>query len=256
MNTMLIIGHPGHEIRCHGWMSRHRPVVHVLTSGGGAPKAGRTESTRKTVEGAGARCGRLFGSFADQEIYAFMLKGEAGPLATWAESIASEIAGCSPTTIITDMVEGYNSSHDLLAYLVDAALTKAAEHGGFRPKVLCQPLMGRPDQAWQGRLKPTDILTLDEDAYAAKLDAAGAYPELKSEVEHALRESGPDAFRTEAYYETPRGETLLTTLPDPKPYYETFGEEQVRRGKYAHVIRHQEHLLPLARAVRRRMGLG
>ena len=256
MNTMLIIGHPGHEIRCHGWMSRHRPVVHVLTSGGGASKAGRTESTRKTVERAGARCGRLFGSFTDQEVYGFMLRGEAGPLAEWAEAIATEIAGCSPTTVITDMVEGYNSSHDLLAYLVDAAVEKAAEHGGFRPRILCQPLMGRPDQAWQGRLKPTEVLTLDDAAYAAKLEASGAYPELKSEVEHALRESGPAAFRTEAFYVAPSGEPLLTALPDPTPYYETFGEEQVRRGKYDRVIRHQEHLLPLARAVRRRMGLG
>lgn len=256
MDTMLIVGHPGHEIRCHGWMSRHKPEVHVLTSGGGASKTGRTASTRRTVEAAGARCGSLFGTFADQEVYGFMLNCDAGPLADWAETVATMIAGQPPAVLVTDMVEGYNSSHDLLAYLVDAAVTKAATLGGGRPRILCQPLMGRPDQAWQGRLKPSEVLNLDEAEYAAKLKAAGAYPELHTEVEHALRESGPDAFRTEAFYEAPTGETLLTALPEVKPHYETFGEEQVRRGKYAHVIRHREHLVPLARAVRRRMGVG
>ncbi len=255
MHTMLVIGHPGHEIRCHGWMSRCRPIVQVLTSGGGASRTGRIESTRRTVQEAGAACGRLFGSYSDHEVYAFMLAGEAGGLADWAEALAIEIVGHRPTTLVTDMVEGYNTSHDLLAYLVDAAVAKAARLAGVRTRVLCQPLVGRPDQAWQGRRKPSELLALDEATYAAKLSAAGAYPELKAEVEQALRETGPEAFRTEAFYDAPSGESLLTTLPDPTPYYETFGEQQVRRGKYNHVIRHKEHLIPLARDVRRRMGL-
>ena len=34
-----------------------------------------------------------------------------------------------------------------------------------------------------------------------------------------------------------------------KPYYETYGEKQMEAGHYHNVIREQEHLLPLARAI-------
>lgn len=253
---LLIIGHPGHEVRCHGWMSRHRPLTLVLTSGGGASKAGRAASTRTVVEAAGARCSALFGNFSDQEVYGCMLRGDADPLAEWTGEAARLIAAQRPDLILTDMVEGYNSSHDLLAYLVDAAVAKAVTLGWKAPRVLAQPLMGRPDQAWQGKLRPVETIELDEAELTRKLAAAEGYPELRAEVEHALRELGPAAFRQECLYATETGEALLRSLPEPTPFYEKFGEEQVRRGKYAHVIRHRGHLVPLALAVRARLGIG
>ncbi len=256
METMLIIGHPGHEIRCHGWMARLRPEVHVLTSGGGASRAGRTESTRRTVETAGARCGKLFGDFSDHEIYAFLLGADHTPLVTWTAALAAEIRRQEPRLLVTDMVEGYNSSHDLLAYLVDVAVTHAAAAGAKPTEVRSQPLIGRPDQAWEGRLRPVETLMLNNEEYERKMEAARGYPELSAEVELALLETGAEAFRCEAFYAMPRGEALLDALPSFPPYYETYGEEQVRRGKYSQVIRHREHLKPFVATVRRRLGIG
>jgi hypothetical protein len=97
---------------------------------------------------------------------------------------------------------------------------------------------------------------LSDEEYERKMEAARGYPELRAEVELALHETGADAFRCEAFYATPQGEALLDALPSDPPYYETYGEEQVRRGKYAQVIRHREHLRPLVAAVRRRLGMG
>ncbi len=252
---MLIIGHPGHEIRCHGWMARHRPEVHVLTSGGGASLSGRTESTRRVVEATGARCGALFGQFSDHEIYAFLLDGNAAPLAEWTAALAAEIRRQEPGLMVTDMTEGYNSGHDLLAYLVDVAVLHATASGAKPPALRSQPLMGKPEQAWEGRLRPTETLRLNDEEYERKMEAARGYPELRTEVELALRETGVDAFRCEAFYATPQGEALLDFLPSSPPYYETYGEEQVRRGKYGQVIRHREHLRPFVAAVRRKLGM-
>src|SRR5947207_1965878 len=35
----LLVAHPGHELLLHGWISRNKPVVHVLTDG---TRLGRT----------------------------------------------------------------------------------------------------------------------------------------------------------------------------------------------------------------------
>lgn len=235
-------------------MTRNQPLVLVLTSGGGDCKVGRTASTRRVIEAAGARCGALMGEFSDTEVYSFMREGVAGPLADWTEQAAHLIAEHRPRIVLTDMVEGYNSSHDLLAYLAHLAVDRAARLGWRPDRLLCQPLEGRPDSAWDGRRRPEVTLSLTDAELAAKLAAARSYPELSYEVERALTEHSAEAFRMECLYATPRGEALLTELPEPKPFYEIHGERQVAAGKYASVIRHREHLVPLARSIAARLG--
>ena len=252
---LLICGHPGHEVRCHGWMSRHRPMVLVLTSGGGASKTGRTTSTRRVVEEAGARCGALMGEFSDTEIYDFMRSGEAGALAAWTEQVGRIIAEHRPGTVVTDMVEGFNPSHDLVAFLTRLAVEHAARLGWQPARTLCQPLESRPDRAWDGRLRPEVTLSLTDAELIRKLKAARDYPELAQEVERALGEHSACAFRTECLYALPGTDDLISQLPSPKPFYEIFGERQVAAGKYASVIRHADHVEPLGRAIQARMRL-
>lgn len=254
-SAMLIVGHPGHEVRCHGWMARNRPLVLVLTSGGGSCKVGRTASTRRVIEETGARCGALMGDFSDTEVYAFMRDRNPGPLAEWTEQAARIIAERRPATVLTDMVEGYNPSHDLLAYLTHLAVERAAAIGWRPERLFCQPLEGRPESAWNGRRRPEITLRLGEGELASKLAAARSYPELAHEVERALAEHSAEAFRTECLYATPGGEALLAELPEPRPFYEIHGERQVAAGKYASVIRHGEHLVPLARSIAARLRL-
>jgi LmbE family N-acetylglucosaminyl deacetylase len=252
--TMLVIGHPGHEIRCHGWLGRNRPTVVVLTSGGGASKSGRIARTRRIIESAGASASRLFGNFSDHEIYHFMLSRSAAPLVSWTAELAGLIREEQPAVILTDMVEGYNSGHDLTAYLVAAALEKAGPTPRGPSQVICQPLVGPPDQAWGGRLRPCLSIALTDEEFELKMRSAGDYAELAAEVAGALRENPAEAFRKECFYR-PEEARLLETLPQDPPFYETFGERQVASGKFAEVIRHREHVLPLMRDIRRELGL-
>jgi hypothetical protein len=254
-STMLVIGHPGHEIRCHGWMSRHRPTVVVLTSGGGASKAGRIASTRRIVERAGATASALFGDFSDHEIYGFMLKQEAGPLSAWTMDLSELIHKQRPALILTDMVEGYNPGHDLTAYLVAAAVEKSQGGPACSPQILCQPLEGPPDQAWNGRLRAHASLRLTDTEFFRKMADAADYAELAAEVAGALRHTPSDEFKTECLYLPAPDDDLLETLPDETPFYERFGEQQVADGKFTEVIRHRRHLLPLIREIRRNLTL-
>lgn len=254
-SSMLIVGHPGHEIRCHGWLSRHRPTVVVMTSGGGASKPGRIASTLRGIERAGAVASPLFGNFSDHEVYGFMLRQEVGELSAWTKELSDLIRQERPALILTDMVEGYNSSHDLVAYLTSTAVERAATLGWDVPQVLCQPLTGPPDMAWGGKIAPTTTLELTEEEFGQKLSAARDYPELADEVETALKENSALSFKKECLYTPAKGMAILTSLPDAKPYYETFGEIQVSRGKFRDVIRHAQHLVPLVKSIRAALGL-
>jgi LmbE family N-acetylglucosaminyl deacetylase len=253
--ALLICGHAGHEVRCHGWMERNRPLVLILTSGGGESKTGRTDSSRRVIERAGARCCPLMGSFSDGEIYRQMSGQDPEPLAEWTRQAAAIISSERPRTVLTDMVEGFNSTHDIIAYLTHLAVELASRQGARPEHVLCHPLEGRPDRAWEGRLSPVQTLRLDDGELARKLDAARGYPELAFEVERALTSLGEESFRSECLYQPMPPDQLLTRLPDAKPLYETFGEKGVASGKYASVIRHADHIIPLGLAIRHRLGL-
>jgi hypothetical protein len=253
--TLLLIGHPGHEIRCHGWMSRAKPQVQVLTTGGGASKTGRLASTKKIVEQAGAKYGDELLTFSDHEVYGFMLNQTVQPLIEWTEGVTQIILKERPTILLTDMVEGYNSSHDLVAYLTSIAVERAATLGWHIPQVFCQPLTGASDMAWGGKLAPVITLELTLEEFDQKLSAARGYPELAEEVENALKENSAVSFKKECLYTTVKGASILTSLPEPKPFYETFGELQVSRGKFKDVIRHAQHLVPLVKTIRAAAGL-
>src|SRR4051794_29308473 len=50
----LVVAHPGHELRVHGWIEAVRPLVHVLTDGSGSSGRSRLESTRRVLGPTGA----------------------------------------------------------------------------------------------------------------------------------------------------------------------------------------------------------
>jgi hypothetical protein len=251
--SFLIIGHPGHELRCYGWMRRNAPEVFVMTTGGGLSKEGRIASTEKVVLGSGARKGSLFGLFSDQEVYSAILRNKPEIFVPWTLRLAEELSSKKPEIVVGDMIEGYNPSHDLCRYLINMALELATP---FRPMHNWSfPLVGKPDAAWEGKLKPTICLTLDRGQVKEKLNAADSYPELAHEVHDAIERHGPDAFAAEYFYECTDMLVGSDHLPEYPPFYERYGEKQVASGKYEHVIRYEQHMKPLVMGLRSLVGL-
>src|SRR5687767_773396 len=67
--AMLVIAHPGHELRVHGWLETARPRVWVLTDGSGRTQQSRIDSTTRVLESTGAVRGSVYGQMSDADVY-------------------------------------------------------------------------------------------------------------------------------------------------------------------------------------------
>lgn len=242
--TALIVAHPGHELRVHGWMERTRPEVFVLTDGSGHTERSRLASTAEVLRRAGARPGTVFGRFRDRSLYELLLNRDLGTLEHVVRELAEALVQSGVDCVAADAIEGYNPGHDLCRVVADAAVSLAQSWLG-RPIASYDFLLdGRPDSGhWQIRLE------LDDEALRRKMEAALAYPEMRPEVERNLAEHGGEAFRVECLRLVDHKAVLEHLVEDP-PYYERYGERQVAAGHYEHVLRFREHFLPVARALR------
>ncbi|HEV7671338.1 MAG TPA: hypothetical protein VGS22_22700 [Thermoanaerobaculia bacterium] len=246
-SAALVVAHPGHELRVHGWLERARPIVFVLTDGSGRG-ASRLESTTRLLAAAGATPGSIYGRFSDREIYSALLAGETERFVEVAAELAEALREAGIQIVAGDALEGFNPGHDLCRLLIDAAVARLARDGRA-VRNLQFPLEEHPT-AETGENGPTDLaLDLDDPAFARKLAAARSYPEMAGEVEAALARFGPAAFRREhlAAAVTPP----LAALYEQTPFFERHGERRVAEGHYRAVLRGREHLVPVASALAR-----
>jgi hypothetical protein len=114
---ILIVAHPGHELRLTAWMERERPLVCILTDGSGGGSQPRTGFSRDLITRCGAAAGPVFGPLSDRAWYAAILAGDTAPFLDAAERIAAVAA--SGALVVADPVEGYNPMHDLCAAVGD-----------------------------------------------------------------------------------------------------------------------------------------
>jgi hypothetical protein len=238
----LVVAHPGHELRVHGWLERARPLVVVLTDGSGQSARSRLPASVRVLDAAGARPASVFGRFTDRALYDAMLAGDVAPFRALADEIAASLSDVD--YVVADAAEGYNPAHDVCRLLADAA---AARAGRARRRPLASfafPLTGAP--AGTAPLRPDDVdATLDDGAFARKLAAARGYPGLAAEVGHALDALGAEAFRREVL----RRVGPETIAVPAVPFYERHGERRVAEGVYARVLCRDQHVRPIAEAL-------
>jgi len=246
----LVVAHPGHELRIHGWLERARPMVCVLTDGSGSGGASRLAQTTALLARAGATRGPIYGRWTDRELYEALVGGRHEGLVALACELADALAAAGVEVVAGDAAEGFNPGHDLCRLLVNAAVARTAARGGAPIENLEFPLDAAPEHPpTNGEEEGGCRLVLDDAALARKLAAARAYPGLASEVERALALHGPEAFRVERLRPVAYGLDLAPRLPDP-PLYERYGEERVAAGRYAEVLRFRRHVLPAAERLR------
>ena len=243
----LIIAHPGHELRVHHWLETARPATLVLTDGAGRTLRARLDSTTKILQRAGATTGPVYGRFTDREIYQAMLAGKSGVFLALLEEVVDWLVAERIDYVAGDALEGYNTSHEVCRFLTGAACEQAARRSGRTIRNFDFLLTGRPDECPRPLQAGAICLRLEVAAVERKLAAAAGYPELKPEVDFALKEFGPAAFAVEWLRPVANDAGLHPAVA--KPYYEIYGEKQMAAGHYQNVIREQEHLLPLARAI-------
>jgi hypothetical protein len=241
VTVALLVAHPGHELRVHGWIERERPIVYVITDGSGSRQEPRTEATRRLLAAAGARPGPVFGRVDDVELYRALLRGDHRPFVELFEEIADSAAREGVSVLAADEAEGYNPAHDVARLLANAVAGRAAR-SGLPIESLAFPLEAAPGA---GTGEVAVRLELDDEAFARKLAAARAYAAMAGEVDRAVAGHGADAFRIETLRRADPGFDL-ETVHGPTPFYERFGERRVADGVYPEVVRFRAHLQPLA----------
>jgi hypothetical protein len=243
--ALLVVAHPGHELRVHGWLELVRPQVWVLTDGSGHGASGRMASTTRLLAAAGAIRGRIYGRLRDRDAYQLLLEGDAAAVASLVEELAAALVAHEIDYVAGDACEGFNPVHDLCRLVIDAAVLLASRRNGHRIGNFEFALDAGPD--WRGRGDEV-CWELDDEALARKLAAARDYPELADEVERALQAHGAGAFRRERLHAVEPLRTLAGRF-DGRPQYERFGEERVAAGHYTRVLRYDSHFSPLVAAL-------
>ena len=286
----LVVAHPSHELRMHGWLEQTRPYVCILTDGGGRSGEPRLSRTSEVLDRAGATQGTIYGRLTDLEVYAAILKGDSELFAGLVEELCEAFVAEEIEYVVGDAAEGYSVAHDICRTMIDAAVELAEYRSGHIIENFDFLVVGRPEESHNH-----DAITihLDNDAFTRKINAALAYtPKLAQDVQAAL---GGAPFQGVRRFSEPQlaGEVdvevsasvLGALAPHPKLkarfadiiegvpldafrveclrpagnalendceplFYELYGEKLVAAGRYEKVIRYHEHMLPLARAIR------
>lgn len=241
--SALVVAHPGHELRVHGWLERERPRVFVLTDGSGFQGSPRLGSSLAVLSRLRAEPGAIFGRLTERRLYEAILDFDVNLFAGLVLELVEAFTRDGITFVAGDAVEGYNPGHDLCRLLIDSAV-EAVNRVRTTPIANYDfPLIGPPDDRAPGSI----VLELDDAARARKHDAARAYSGIEAEVVAAIERFGIEAFRRECLRpRRPHPDIRPPTLP---PSYEVLGAERVAAGHYRRLIRYEQHLAPLAEAV-------
>jgi hypothetical protein len=286
----LVVAHPSHELRLHGWLELAQPYVCVLTDGGGRSGEPRLERTTEVLSRAGATQGAIYGRLTDLEVYYAILNGDIDLFASIVEELAQSFVDKRIEYVVGDAAEGYNVTHDFCRVMIGAAVDMADRRYEHRVENFDFAVVGPPDECPAGLRDDAIWLQLDDEAFDRKIKAARGYtPKLAMDVEAAL--SGVpfrgvlrlsqdhlaravdievsrsmhiepvinekdevngvplSAFRVECLRPADSQAGMQWTT-DERPFYELYGEKLVAAGRYKKVIRYEEHMLPLAQAIR------
>jgi len=250
---LVVLGHPGHELRIYGWLKHHRPDVWILTDGSGAAAEPRIELSRRVLQSLGLKPGAIFGDHTDRDVYAAILRGDAAFFITIARAITRRLLDAGHTALISDAAEGYNPTHDLCQLVSSAAVARASLESGSSISHHTFLLAGRPEGEPHQRHADDIAVNLDEAEGREKIQTALDYARatdgtLLKEVEETLVRFGPDIFRHERLLSHATGDYGMQ-FNGRRPFYEEHGERRAQEGHYHEVIRYQQHMMPLVRAL-------
>ena len=251
MKPLLLIAHPGHELRIFEWVRRVKPHVVVLTHGDGSIGQPRLEDTRHLLREIDVEVrDDWIAPIADSAVYQALLGLQPSPLPQWLERLVAASDEEPFDVVVADEAEGYNPTHDVCRVLANL-LVHRLEQSGRAVQSLEMPLVGHPcDPARNEQLQVA--VSLDTRELDYKLDIMKRYaqrcsPILEQELQTMLDTFGEQAFAQECLYSAGNTPYERNELPLTMPYFERVGEERYRAGIYAHVIR-AEHVRRLVQA--------
>ncbi len=251
VNALLFVAHPGHELLLHEWIRRARPVVCVITDGGGFETRSRIARTADWLRSMDIPAGRIFGGFTDQEAYAALRNRDVDWIDSLVDDLARELVARKISLVVADAAEGFNPVHDLCQLIAGAAIALAGK-AGARTDHCEYPIHDGP-RAYDQDSGEVVRYDLDAASLAMKLADARDYADVIPDVQSMIEEFGEADFRRESFRRV-RDWTAFPWPSHERPLYERIGEERVAAGRYSYVLRHAEHVVPLLDHLRARVN--
>jgi hypothetical protein len=233
---LLLLAHPGHELRAYHLIERVKPLVAVITDGSGSTGVSRVDQAQAVLVAAGAQLAPIFGVLTDREAYAACMASDAAPFVASLDVLVDVLVSRGITVVAIDAAEGYNPIHDMCHWLGRAAVGRARQLGATIDLFEID-LVSHPNGVGDGVR-----LALDDEAFERKLRAISTCTALKAEADAAFAHYGQDAFRVEFLR---RISDLALPPASWIPYYEQVGEERVKAGRYSSVLRYGSHVRPV-----------
>jgi len=187
----MVVAHPSHELRLHGWLEKARPYVCVLTDGAGRSGESRLRQTSEVLANAGARQGAIYGRLTDAQVYSAILDGNAELFARLVAELAQVFVDEQIEYVVGDAAEGYNVTHDICRPIIGAAVNVAEQEYGHRVANFDFLVVGPPAECPDELRDRAMWLQLDDQAFERKVQAVLDYsPALATDVE-AARNGAP-----------------------------------------------------------------
>ena len=187
MRAALVVAHPSHELRLHGWLEETRPYVCILTDGAGRSGEPRLHRTTDALARAGATPGTIYGRLTDLQVYSAILNGDSKLFSGLVEELAQAFFDEQIEYVVGDAAEGYNVTHDICRVMIGAAIELAESRYGHRVANFDFLVVGSPDECPVELRDDAIRLDLDDEAFSRKVKAAIAYsPKLARDVEASL----------------------------------------------------------------------
>jgi hypothetical protein len=244
----LVVGHPGHELRVHGWAVEARPRIYALTDGSGSGGTSRIPSSQNLAVNLQASCGEIFPAGTDRDLYLNLLNGDADFFIRIAERLSQSFVLHNIRFVAGDAAEGFIPTHDICRAIINAAVSATQRTTG---RTIANYEFSLAEWAEEHPVIHNEHClhrTLSDAGFRAKIQAAWAYPRLEGEVRNALDIFGAEHFRHECL--RPAKQAFPPPEIAAKPYYEVIGEQRVATGIYASTIRYAEHVYPVIEALR------
>ncbi len=242
---LLVVAHPGHELRLYGWCALAQPDLFILTKGArGQDRSDRVDASRRLAASFCMTTVEPLGALRDRDAYQLILDGRAQPFLATIEDLANLICERGYSEIVTDAWQGYNPSHDVIHIMARCAAARAGARLERSIPVFDYPVLPKALAPNEPLGPHYHTVALDASQLRKKLAAMEAYPEVESEREELLALECAAELASEPLH-TPRSVASILSA-NSTPVYELYGQARVASGVYQHVLR-RHHVIAIVR---------
>lgn len=244
--SLVIYGHPNHELATFGLLQRLRPHLVFLTDGGSEE---RLKQTRVGLSGIDLLERATFLNHREDDFYEGLLRHDTDFFAAIAEQVCEHIRDRGSEQVLCDAVEFYNPIHDMALPIAQAALKRV-----IRARLFELPLIFQRAGASESFVLQRPSMSRADESISFLLSAAEfqAKTQARNEVYTILiRQLGPQLSQVPADHWTVEWITKArANVPRPEPdvalRYDQRAELLAARAEVAEKILYHEHYLPVA----------